>query len=233
MPNGDLLYTGSFMNTVDADPDSGQVWLVSGSLMNQLVIRLDSMGQYKQAFSLLEDNNRCDMHPSAGVMSLPGNGFAIWGAFCQYVELNPLGTPVNILSNGRSDGLLAVYDSLGVLQHHVLLGGQENDRIQQVIPTDDAVYLARYFADTVNFDLAGGVSTLANDAYQALFVAKYAQSMLAAACAFTANAGVDTQSCTGGYHATFLVAVPARPGAYPRLRHAGAGSHFQHSFRGC
>lgn len=76
---------------------------------------------------------------------------------------------------GGTDAILVKYNTSGVLQYALRIGGTSTDAAQAVFlnPSENCVYIAGYFRNTVDFDPSAATFNLTSTGLDDIFIAKY------------------------------------------------------------
>ena len=173
--SGNIYCTGSFIGTVDFDPNAGVSNLTSdastsGTFEDIFVLKLDPNGNYVWAkriggTSYLDNVFSITLDHSSNVI--------VAGRFKSTVDFDPgIGT-ANLTSNGIEDGFVLKLDSAGIYQWAKSFGGTASDRVQAItVDNSGNVYMTGDFSGTVNFDFDAGTTILTSSGNSDIFVQK-------------------------------------------------------------
>jgi hypothetical protein len=147
--SGNVYTTGGFIGTVDFDPGSGTLNLISAGSADVFVSKLNSSGNLiwaKKFGGTSEDVGRSLTIDSSG-------NVYITGFFKGTVDFDPSDQTSELTSAGLDDIFVSKLDSSGNLTWAKKFGGSLSD-IGYAITVDSTgnVYTTGYFEDTVDFD---------------------------------------------------------------------------------
>ncbi len=171
--SSNVYITGGFNGTVDFNPGAGTNNLTSNGGTNIFIAKYNSSGTYQWAYN------------TGGTGTGYGNEMAIdassniyiTGYFQNTVDFNLGAGTNNLVSSGSGDIFLAKYNSNGVYQWAIGMGGANLDGGNGIaIDASSNIYLTGYFLGTVDFNPGGGTNNLTSNGYQDIFVAKYNSS---------------------------------------------------------
>lgn len=147
---GNLLTTGTFMDTVDFDPGPGIFNLASAGATDIFISKIDSAGNFKWAKSFRGPN----IQRGYSITTDSLNNVYVTGRFRDTVDFDPgLGIFKLIASTVKDDIFICKLNTYGDFIWAVKLGSA-NDDVGQKIKTDryGNIYLTGYFYNTVDFD---------------------------------------------------------------------------------
>lgn len=185
--SGDVLFTGSFANTVNFDPLSSPAGSVTASgTSDPFVCKFNAAGSFLWVKSF--SGSGFDRGHSLVVDA--SNNVYNSGAFASTMDFDPSASTFNITSAGSNDAYIAVLDVSGSFLWAIGMGGSGDESGQSVKLAGSHVYLAGRFSTTADFDPdATGVANLTSAGLTDIFVAKYAP-----ACTPT-DSTITTTSC--------------------------------------
>ncbi|MBL7944090.1 MAG: SBBP repeat-containing protein [Flavobacteriales bacterium] len=152
--NGNVITGGSFMFTVDFDPDEfGVAELSTVGNDNGFICKLDAAGNYLWATSIEgESNVRAIATDSEGYVYAAGT-------FQGSVDFDAGSGEVLMNSNGANDAFLAKYSPGGEVIWVKSFGGQNHDGVVAMDTSENGtIAVCGYFVYTVDFDPGAGVS---------------------------------------------------------------------------
>lgn len=166
---GNIYTTGIFLDTVNFDPGSGVLNLISKGGADIFIQKLDSNGFLLWAKQIggsgFEWVQSLKVNTSGEVY--------ITGAFQDTVNFDPNAGIHNLISKGNDDCFILKLDANGNFLWVKQIGGIGADRGNSI--TADAkedIYITGYFQDTVNFDLGKGMHNLVSNSYSDIFIQK-------------------------------------------------------------
>ena len=171
---GSVYTTGSFIGTVDFDPNSGISTLTAqGNLTSDSYIqKLDSGGNFLWAKSFGGVGN--DLGSSITV-DLSGNIYTT-GVFLGTVDFDPGAGTTNLTSNGNKDVFIQKMDSSGNFLWAESFGGSNSDDSYSItVNALGDVYATGYFNDTVSFNPGAGTTGITSNGSDDVFVLKMSQ----------------------------------------------------------
>lgn len=172
--NGDILITGTYEGTMDADPGPGVANLTMSSLGEIFVQKLDDAGNYIWAKAMMTSNplNGGDDNGYAMASDAAGN-VIVGGMFGGEVDFDP-GTGTAVLSNTNFDGFVVKLDVNGNFVWVRQLGGTGNISVNSVLVTAGGeVVAAGNFSGELDGDTGAGANLINSAGDQDLFVVKW------------------------------------------------------------
>jgi hypothetical protein len=147
------MHRGSDINRdSDADPTTGQTSLfnvVAGK--TQRSINFGLVGNEPSFGSAIVIGSPGDERALSITSDAAGNMY-VAGSYEQTVDFDNGPVQVSITSAGLADGFIAKYTSAGSLVWVRSLGGTGADAVTSIRVSDDAIFIAGNFSDTVNLD---------------------------------------------------------------------------------
>ena len=170
-PNGNMLLTGSFSDSVDFDPGAGTAWITSAGYEDVFFSCFDPSGNYRWARRIGNSNSFGDEGYS--VATDPNGNILLAGRFSGTADFDPGNGTALLSASGNYDAFVAKYDTGGNYLWSKKVGGNTLDRAYRVA-TDLSgnVYAGGYFEGTADFDPGPGVNTLTAAGGQDIFVLK-------------------------------------------------------------
>lgn len=166
-----ITMTGWLQGTADFDPGPG----VSSfsSILNGadvFVTRYDTSSQFISAFVF--GGNDIDKANSL-VYDNVGNCY-ITGGFYGTCNFNPLGPPVNVLSQGVDDIFFAKYNPLNQLEFVKVIGSAAGDDGKILIKdSDENIWLIGAFSSTIDSDPGPGINYLISKGGEDILIQKF------------------------------------------------------------
>jgi hypothetical protein len=170
--SGNVYTTGNFMDTVDFDPGSGMVKLISAGNYDVFISKLDSAGNFVWARSF--GGKSADL-ANAIALDLSGNIYTT-GLFKGQVDFNP-GTGTYYMTASGSNGFfISKLDGAGNFRWAQSMGGTSS-QYGNAIRVDAAgkVYTTGNFRGTTDFDPGSGTFYLSTTDSSNIFVHKMSQ----------------------------------------------------------
>lgn len=194
--SGDIIYTGSFMGTVDFDPGLGTFELSSSGYTTPpyispdiFVSKLDENGSFLWAKSLggVANDGGSDV-----ATDVNGNIY-ISGSFVGTSDFNPDSSTYNLTSNGDRDAFVLKLNSNGEFVWAKSFGGSQADRIKSLtIDGNGNIYTTGEFRGTVDFDPGSGTYNMTSAGNTDAFITKYDANGNFEWAQQLGNAGYDT-----------------------------------------
>lgn len=173
---GNIYITGSFRNSVDFDPGTGNVTLTSNGNQDIFFAKYDSSVQYIWAKSIGGASYE------QSTLAIDDSGYVYLSGFFNSAQMdfNP-GTGNAVLSNkGSYDIFLASYGNNGKFQWAKSMGGKKNNSTDKgngiEIDPEGNILITGYFQSTVDFDPGSGIAQLSTNGKKDIFFAKYARN---------------------------------------------------------
>lgn len=193
---GNILYTGSFMGTIDFDPGTGVVNLSSTGAsappyisLDVFISKLDVNGNFLWAKNLgtVANDGGTDI-----VTDAIGNIY-IAGSFVGTGDFNPDAGTYNLNSQGDRDIFILKLDMNGDFIWAKSFGGTQADEVKSMAIDDTGnIYTIGEFRETVDFDPETGVYNLTSAGETDVFIAKYDTNGSFVWAKQLGNAGYDT-----------------------------------------
>lgn len=153
---GNLYTTGYFSGTVDFDPGSGVVNLVSAGSEDVYITKSDASGQLLWARAI--GGTSSDV--STGIAVDSGGNILLAGYFWGTADFDPGANPFNMTSAGGYDGFVVKLTSSGAFVWSKRVGGTSSDYGRGVaVGSGNDVYLAGDFNGTCDFDPGAGITS--------------------------------------------------------------------------
>nr|WP_299202103.1 SBBP repeat-containing protein [uncultured Brumimicrobium sp.] len=194
--SGDIIYTGSFMGTVDFDPGLGTYELSSSGYTTPpyispdvFVSKLDENGSFLWAKSLggVANDGGSDV-----ATDVNGNIY-ISGSFVGTSDFNPDSSTYNLTSNGDRDAFVLKLNSNGEFVWAKSFGGSQADGIKSLtIDGNGNIYTTGEFRGTVDFDPGSGTYNMTSAGNTDAFITKYDANGNFEWAQQLGNAGYDT-----------------------------------------
>jgi hypothetical protein len=166
---GNIYTTGYFEDTVDFDPSSGTLNLISAGGSDVFVSKLDSSGNLIWAKKF--GGTSADIGYAITVDST-GNIYTT-GYFEDTVDFDPSDQTSNLTSAGGSDVFASRLNSSGNLIWAKKFGGTSDDVGRSLaIDSSGNGYITGYFEGTVDFDPSDQTSNLTSAGVEDIFVSK-------------------------------------------------------------
>lgn len=164
LTEGDVFVTGSFSGTVDFDPGSGRMELVSGGATDIFVLRLNPRGELVWARGLggAQADEGLDI-------AVDARGVYVTGSFRGSLQAGA----VRLESAGGADGFVAALDPAGAPQWARRIGGPEADGTRSVsLEPNGTVWIAGSFEGKAGFGPQGEAAVLESAGKTDAFVAR-------------------------------------------------------------
>ncbi|PKR82198.1 hypothetical protein CW751_02380 [Brumimicrobium salinarum] len=194
--SGDIIYTGSFMGTVDFDPGLGTYELSSSGYTTPpyispdvFVSKLDENGSFLWAKSLggVANDGGSDV-----ATDVNGNIY-ISGSFVGTSDFNPDSSTYNLTSIGDRDAFVLKLNSNGEFVWAKSFGGSQADGIKSLtIDGNGNIYTTGEFRGTVDFDPGSGTYNMTSAGNTDAFITKYDANGNFEWAQQLGNAGYDT-----------------------------------------
>lgn len=154
-PTGNLIVTGSFMNTADLNPNDGVANFTSTSQLDPFMIKLDTNGNYLGGKNLTTASTKSE-YISHIKFDAAGNMY-ILGYF--YGTFTIDGT--TLVSGGEYDTFIQKLDVAGNVLWTKSFGGPSYDGAGVLLlKSDGSIYIAGSYGGTVDFNPGAGVYNL-------------------------------------------------------------------------
>lgn len=167
--NDEIYIAGEFADTVDFDPNSGVLEVISNGLSDGFVQKLDAQGNHiwlKRIGGVGLDDYRS--------VNIGANGeIYTCGVFSNTVDFESGLNTTNLTSNGMWDVFIEKMNATGDLIWVEGFGGIENDRGLTTIDSLGNMYVSGFYTNTVDFDPGSGVNSLTSAGYEDIFVCKF------------------------------------------------------------
>ncbi len=195
---GNLIVSGYFRGTMDADPDVGVHNLVSVGSGDGFVIKLDALGNYiwSQSFGSTEDDT---------FMAITrNNDVYLCGTFHLTTDFDPGSGIFEMTSAGASEDFISMLNSNGDFQWAIKTGGPGADTPTAIrFDNSGNIYFGGYLNSPGDFDPGPGILTLAAGSSYASFLVKLG----APVPVLQVTSPPSTTSACSGAIATFNVAA--------------------------
>ena len=157
--NGNVYYSGTFRDIVDADPGPGEHFISAPSNNGSFLIKLDTSGQFQWAW-VGDRTNVFDIAVD------PSNNVYFTGNFITTVDFDP-GPGTHILNSAAGYDLFVVkWNANGQLLWGVSAGENSSGSTARAgsiaVTASGKVFLAGNFEGTVDFDPGSGVHALSS-----------------------------------------------------------------------
>lgn len=167
--NGDILVVGSFMATVDFDPNATSFELVSAGETDIFTLKLDSDGNFiwanRSGGSGFDGASAIDLDASGNIYTV--------GNFESTVDFDPGAGSSDLTSNGISDVYIQKLDANGNFIWAKQIGGSLLDFGNAIsVDENDGVYITGSFFETVDFNPGTGMYTFISFGADDVFILK-------------------------------------------------------------
>lgn len=152
-PQGGVIMTGPFQNTLDADPGPGTELLTASGNVSSYLIHLDSNGQFGFALALKGSANVNTRH----IRSRSDGNIYVSGNHNGTSILDPSGSAATVVTNGVEDAFLLALDAAGNTRWLIHFGSSGSDDALGIgIDPAYNLYLCGKFAGICNFSPSSG-----------------------------------------------------------------------------
>jgi len=166
---GNVYVVGSFISTVDFDPNNNIEILSSKGKSDIFILKLNAKGEYQWAKTI--GGSGFDSGTSIST-DADGNVY-ITGSFYGTVDFDPGEESKELTSKGKSDVFILKIDFNGNFKWVTVMGGKDLDVGQSIsIDTLGDVYVVGNFYDTLTFDSGLGIEDLIAKGITDIFVLK-------------------------------------------------------------
>lgn len=174
---GNLYVAGMYASQkINFDPAGGAAGLGhpardSGFQVDVFLSKFDSDGNFKWVRTWGGKGTEDAM----GSVAVDGeNGVYVAGRFASLnCDFNPGGTACLHSTRGRQDVFVSKFDSTGRFQWARTWGGKGDDQATVAVDARGNVYVSGWFADTVNFNPAGGTDNRASNGQHDAFLSRF------------------------------------------------------------
>jgi hypothetical protein len=148
-PNGNILATGCFQNTVDFDPGTGtQNLSMTSGATGGFVLALSASGNYAWAKPMTTTGS-CIGY---AITTSPSGAVYVTGGFSGTVDFDP-GIGTDLHTSNAFDAYYLKFDASGNYQYAASFGGLGDDYGYAIdVAGDNAVYFTGGYGATVDFD---------------------------------------------------------------------------------
>ncbi|MCU0783517.1 MAG: hypothetical protein MUF81_05615 [Verrucomicrobia bacterium] len=164
---GELYVTGYFQGGYDLDASAaGSNVLTSAGEKDIYLVKYDASGNHLWGFALNDTGDSSNSLKETSVSLDAAGRVYVMGHFNGTMNLNPFGSASNLTSVGGSDLFVARYNSAGVLERAVRIGGTQDEVAPpgtMRIGPDGNVYLTGRFRGAVDLNPGAGVFTVLNN----------------------------------------------------------------------
>ncbi len=165
-PDGAVLVTGVFTETVDFDPGEGEALVTSNGAEDIFALKLDANGNFLWVFTAGSEF----YEEPVSIHADENSNVYVSGYYANPISFSAGLETVTISPEGGQDAFVFKLDGFGNFQWARSVGGQEQDLcLGMDVSTSGNVYLTGYFSSIVDFDPGIGVNELTasdeNDAY--------------------------------------------------------------------
>lgn len=155
--NGNMIMSGFFQNTIDADPGPGILLLTTSGNVGGFVIKADTAGVLVFADVLTGTGNnsprQVKVHSSGHIL--------VAGSFNGSCDFDPLASVNTITSAGSDDAYLLRLDASGYLNWVITYGGAGFEDAQGIaVDTSSQLLVTGRFSGATDFDPGTGVNLL-------------------------------------------------------------------------
>ena len=171
--SGNILLSGTFQGTMDADPDGGTTNLVSNGGYDGFFGKYNSSGELQWAHGIGGTNT-----DSVDDVAFHSSGaISIGGTFTGTVDADPSGATSNIVSAGNQDAFIAQYDTNGSLNWARPIGSTTTDEFSALaVDGSGNTYVGINYSGTVDFNVGGAAQNIAGLGNGDFAIAKYASN---------------------------------------------------------
>lgn len=164
-----IIISGSFLDSIDLDPDSAKVMAFSDSSENTFIAKYSSSGKFLWS-NLIESSGLDNIQPLQ--IDMLGNIY-----FSGYSEgtftFKFLDTTVALNSKGGTDFYYSKLSSQGQLIYFNRIGGSDYDFARDLhLSQNGDIFICGSFRGTVDFNPGGSFPNMASSPHQAPFVVK-------------------------------------------------------------
>ena len=154
-PDGSLLITGTFNNTIDIDPGVGVTSITSSADTDTFILKLDCNGNFIWGKNLITASTYFE-YVSAIDCDITGNIY-VAGYYLGICTIGETAVP----NNGAYDGFILKMDFNGNASWTKRMGGQSYDAFTTLkVGADNAILLSGYYGETVDFNLGSDTYNL-------------------------------------------------------------------------
>lgn len=168
--NNNIVIGGSFQYTVDLDPSAATA-TIAASATDGFVAKYDSNGNYIWGFKIGSTQN--DLVNDLTIDA--NNNIYCVGSYIYTVNVNPLGTAVNLNTGGfaSSNVFLAKYGSNGILKWANQIGSSSIDAPSSIkLDSQGNIVYAGTFGGVVDFDPSPSNSSITSSGTSDIFISK-------------------------------------------------------------
>ncbi len=171
--SGNVYGTGCFYFTPDFDPGIGTTALTSAGLSDVYLAMYNSSGVYQWALGM----GGTGYDEGRAIITDASGNFFLTGIFESTADFDPFAGTAGLTSKGGQDVFLAKYNSSGVYQWAIGMGGTGNEEGRAVAlgPSGDLYVTGKYSA-TADFDPGAGTANLTASGTCDIFLAKYSSA---------------------------------------------------------
>ncbi len=195
-PNGYILISDRFINTMDFDPGPGSFVMTPTSTSDMYILKLDLNGDFiwaKQIEGAVQQVPSIKVHSS-------GNIFAT-GYYSGTIDLDPGPAVQSETALGFWDGFVIKLDSSGDFVFGRTFGGTDRDEPKEIdIDDQQNMYISGLFRGTADFDPNAGVQNLTSEGDRDPFLLK-----------LDANGNFEWFHKYGGYFDDLKIAIDTDP----------------------
>jgi len=172
-PAGNVYTSGEFHNTVDFDPGSGTINLVSVGFNDAFISKLDANGNYVWAKGM---GGTSDEESSGLTLDEYGNVYAT-GGFESTVDFDPGPGTFNLTPVGSGGGFVVKLDISGDFVWAQAFEGSGSTTPEGIdVDVYGSIYTTGRFNSTVDFDTGPGVSNVTAAGSNDTFIHKMSQA---------------------------------------------------------
>jgi hypothetical protein len=167
--NGNVYAIGGFGGTIDSDPGTATVNLISNGSDDFFIQKLDASGNLVWAKSIGGSGSDGAFYIT---IDAAGN-LLITGLFSGTTDFDPSGSTSNLTSNGMEDLFILKLDLNGAFIWVVSAGGTSIDQGSELITdANNNVYITGQYEGTVDFDPGASTNNLTSNGSQDVFILK-------------------------------------------------------------
>lgn len=164
---GELFVTGYFQGGYDLDASAAGSNVVNSAGEKDIyVVKYDANGNHLWGFALNDTGDSSNSLKETSVSLDAAGRVYLMGHFNGTMNFNPFGSVSNLTSAGGSDLFIARYNSAGLLERAVRIGGTQDEVAPpgtMRIGPDGNVYLTGRFRGVVDLNPGAGVFTVTNN----------------------------------------------------------------------
>lgn len=174
---GNVYVTGGFTDSIDLDPAPGSQTMLYEDRWwsaNCFLAKYDNAGTFQWGFRIPCRHGTTPPDPRQGVrLEVMDSAIHCLGLFLDTIDVNPLGTPTVLMTDGTSDVFMCSYALDGQLISAAQIGDSNNLGYPQLFVTEEGRYLAMAYKDSIDIDPGPSAHILKSEGANDYFVARY------------------------------------------------------------